>query len=112
MVFCRGCAKQISETAFVCPYCNAKQGLPANSKEPRNVVTLILVSLGWTLILWIGFVFAGSIIIGVVNHEYIARAQQLGREFSEAVAVPALLISGCVSALLTNLGVLPGSSKK
>jgi hypothetical protein len=27
MVFCRGCAKEIHETAVTCPYCGASQGV-------------------------------------------------------------------------------------
>ncbi|MCU6432491.1 NINE protein [Undibacterium sp. Jales W-56] len=30
MVFCRGCGKEIHETALSCPYCGAQQGTPPN----------------------------------------------------------------------------------
>jgi TM2 domain-containing membrane protein YozV len=47
MVFCRGCAKEIHETAPTCPQCGAPQGLPSPYRQtPRSdkdfAVTLLL----------------------------------------------------------------------
>ncbi|MYM31908.1 NINE protein [Duganella sp. CY15W] len=46
MVFCRGCGKEIHETAPTCPHCGAPQGQPVRSGPPRSdkdyAVTLLL----------------------------------------------------------------------
>lgn len=31
MVYCRGCAKELHETALICPHCGAPQGIQVNS---------------------------------------------------------------------------------
>lgn len=36
MVFCRGCAKEIHETAQVCPGCGAPQGIPKPQAMPTG----------------------------------------------------------------------------
>ncbi len=53
MVFCRGCAKEIHETAASCPHCGAPQGLAAD--KTRNTATLIVVGIGWAFIMWFAF---------------------------------------------------------
>jgi hypothetical protein len=46
MVFCRGCGKEIHETAPTCPHCGAPQALPAQHNPNRSdkdfAVTLLL----------------------------------------------------------------------
>lgn len=105
MVFCRGCAKEIHETALTCPHCGAPQGLPVT----RNTVVLVFVALGWTLVLWFLFLFLSGMVIGAMNPENAGIA---GGEFGRKASLPALLISGCVSAILTKFGILPGTGKK
>lgn len=104
MVFCRGCAKQIHESAPICPHCGAPQGLPSS----RNIVTLIFVGIGWTLVFWLTFLFLGGFLIGVAHPE---NAEQLAEEFGQTMSLPMLLISACVSGVLTKLGLLPATKK-
>jgi rRNA maturation endonuclease Nob1 len=42
MVFCRGCGKEIHETAPTCPMCGAPQVGPAQGKSNRGAGGLIL----------------------------------------------------------------------
>jgi len=108
MVFCRGCAKEIHETAQVCPHCGAPQGLSTNSNTSRNTVVLIVMAFGWTLIMWFLFLLLGGFIIGAMNPD---NAGVAGQQFGRAASVPSLLLLGCVSAILTKLGKLPGTKK-
>jgi hypothetical protein len=104
MVFCRGCGKEIHETAHTCPFCGATQGLAVQ----RNVFILILISLGWSMLFWIGFLFIGGMFIGVMNPE---NAEEAGALFGESVSIPSLLIAFIGSGVLTYFGKLPGTYK-
>lgn len=47
MVFCRGCGKEIHETAISCPHCGAQQGVPAGtSTKSQSVAVLLAAFLG------------------------------------------------------------------
>lgn len=47
MVFCRGCGKQIHQTAISCPHCGAQQTGAANaSPKSQSVATLLAAFLG------------------------------------------------------------------
>ena len=39
MVFCRGCGKEIHETAVTCPLCGASQSTPASTENGKVVYT-------------------------------------------------------------------------
>ncbi|WP_423709394.1 NINE protein [Undibacterium sp. WLX3042] len=44
MVFCRGCGKEIHETALTCPHCGAPQGTPQEtSKSDKRVLPAALL---------------------------------------------------------------------
>ena len=108
MKFCRGCAKEIHETAESCPACGAPQGLQINSKRSRNTGVLIVVACGWTLIMWMALLFFGGIIVGAMNPDNPGLS---GEQFGKAASLPVLLISGIASALFTKMGMLPGTRK-
>lgn len=42
MVFCRGCGKEIHNSATACPNCGAKQNLPGQGKRRISAVLLAL----------------------------------------------------------------------
>jgi hypothetical protein len=109
MVFCRGCAKKIHETAVNCPYCGAPQGSLSKSDSSRNVAVLVLVGIGWAVILWGMFIFTGGFVIGLMHPD---DAANLGGQFGKTMGGPILLVTSCLSALLTTLGWLPGTFKK
>jgi TM2 domain-containing membrane protein YozV len=47
MVFCRGCGKEIHDTALACPHCGAQQLIaPRKSKVVAGVLALLLGGLG------------------------------------------------------------------
>jgi TM2 domain-containing membrane protein YozV len=48
MVFCRGCGKEIHETAPTCPHCGAPQrlGYPGKNKAVAGVLAILLGGLG------------------------------------------------------------------
>lgn len=118
MVYCIGCGKQIHETAVTCPKCGAPQSLQTTptvvtsvSTEPasRNTLVLVFVALGWTLILWLAFLFIGGFIIGITHPD---TAQESGKAFGQAAGLPLLLLAGGLSTLFTVWGKLPGTKKE
>lgn len=49
MVFCRGCGKEIHETAVTCPNCGAPQKVAPDASEKTILPALLLCFfLGWT----------------------------------------------------------------
>jgi TM2 domain-containing membrane protein YozV len=48
MVYCRGCGKEIHDSAVSCPHCGAQQrvGYPGKSKVVAGVLALLLGGLG------------------------------------------------------------------
>jgi len=42
MVFCRGCGKEIHESAISCPQCGAQQVLPKSGKNESDAIKYIL----------------------------------------------------------------------
>ena len=49
MVYCRGCGKQIHETAIACPQCGAQQGLAATSSGEAMKYLLPVGRSGWAI---------------------------------------------------------------
>ena len=49
MVFCKGCGKEIHETAIACPHCGAQQGSVGISATDRRILPAFLLCffLGW-----------------------------------------------------------------
>jgi TM2 domain-containing membrane protein YozV len=49
MVFCRGCGKEIHETAIACPHCGAQQASDATSPTDKRILPAFLLCffLGW-----------------------------------------------------------------
>ncbi|MGE6387402.1 DUF4190 domain-containing protein [Pseudomonas sp. NPDC078416] len=57
MVFCRGCAKELHETAVTCPQCGASQITsatlpPANVRSPWMAIISLMLSIVCTLALF------------------------------------------------------------
>ena len=77
MVFCRGCGKEIHETALSCPQCGAAQGIPASEghAEAKNWASLTSFISGILVLLmvmsepsgkWDSDTVTGGIMFGVV----------------------------------------------
>jgi hypothetical protein len=108
-VFCRGCGKEIHETAPACPQCGAPQWLPPSPGVTRNVAKLIGLGLVSTFVLWFAALFMVGIIAGISNpNDGRAAGQRAGEEYTGLL----LLISACVSGGLTFAGLLPGTAKR
>ena len=73
MVFCRGCGKQIHETAPSCPACGALQNLPAGTAPVATMSPL------WANDLNLKLYYLGIAFLGVLNIllMYLTRANQL-----------------------------------
>ena len=75
MVFCRGCGKEIHESATSCPHCGATQAANTSGKLSSDAATLLLVESkkksGWiaALLNWVipgaGYMYCGRVLLGV-----------------------------------------------
>lgn len=52
MVFCRGCGKEIHETATSCPFCGAKQIITTESSKSRTTAAILALFLGGLGVHW------------------------------------------------------------
>lgn len=109
MVFCRGCGKEIHETAPTCPLCGGVQNLPSTKDTNPSTVTRILMGFVWVIAFWFGFLFLTGAIVGALNPDHASEAaQKAGNETSGIF----LLLSFGLSIWLTMTGKLPGTKKK
>ena len=109
MVYCRGCGKEIHETAPTCPSCGAPQNLPKPAEDGnRSTVVLVIMTAGWALIFWLGTLFVGGMFAGALATDDPSGA---GARFGEAASLPVLLLSLLVAGVLTKLGKLPGTRR-
>lgn len=108
MVFCRGCGKEIHESAPTCPLCGALQPGVARAGSGRSVGRLVLWSAVWVCVFWVVSLFVVGFVAGALNP---ADAESAGDRMGEALAGPLLLIALLVSGALTYLGKLPGTQK-
>ena len=108
MVFCRGCGKEIHETAPICPHCGAPQAIPTAVDSTRSVGKLIGWAIVWTLVFWAGSLLLVGMVAGTLNPQDASAA---GGRAGEALAGPSFLISLCLSVGLTVVGKLPGTRK-
>lgn len=106
MVYCRGCGKEIHETAVTCPHCGAPQ--IAVQACSRSVPRLIGWTIVWTVTFWFVAILMAGMVAGVLNPE---NAQAAGQKVGEALSGIFFLVSLCGSTLLTVLGKLPGTHK-
>ena len=108
MVFCRGCGKEIHETAPTCPLCGALQAGPAQARRARNAAKLLAWGFVWTCVFWVIALFLAGFAVGAMNPDDPGAA---GERIGEALALPFLLVAFALSGLLTYLGKLPGTEK-
>jgi hypothetical protein len=108
MVFCRGCGKEIHETAPTCPLCGAPQGLPPTLNPKRSTGKLIGWAIVWLIVFWFGSLFIAGAIAGVLNPQ---DAHNAGAHVGQVLSGPLFLISLCASVVLTIFGKLPGTKK-
>jgi hypothetical protein len=105
MVFCRGCGKEIHESAPFCPLCGAPQAVPPTG---RSAVKLVGLAIVWWLVFWFGSLFLAGAVAGVFNPQ---DAHEAGARAGQMLSGPLFLISLCASIVLTVLGKLPGTKK-
>jgi hypothetical protein len=108
MVFCRGCGKEIHETAPMCPLCGALQAGPTQTNSGRSVGKLLGWGFVWTCVFWVVSLFVAGVFAGVANPE---SAQATGEQLGERLAGPFFLLAILLSGLLSYLGKLPGTRK-
>ena len=108
MVFCRGCGKEIHETAPACPHCGAPQAVPAAADGKRSIGKLIGWGLVWTFVFWTGSLFIAGMIVGALNPD---DAYAAGGRAGETLGGVFFLLAVGVSVALTVAGKLPGTKK-
>jgi len=107
-VFCRGCGKEIHETAPVCPHCGAPQPISAPVESGRNVFKLVALGTLWAVALFFASMILVGIVSGLLNQKDAAAA---GQRAGELLAMPVLLLSIACAIGFTVKGWLPGTGK-
>jgi hypothetical protein len=108
MVFCRGCGREIHDTAPSCPHGGAPQFIPSAPAVTRNVAKLVGWGLVWTCVSWVATLMVVGMIAGILSP---ADADAAGKRAGAYFGGLLLLISVCVSGGLTFAGLLPGTAK-
>jgi hypothetical protein len=114
---CPKCKHSITNKEWknrTCPHCGdiSKATMHAistssSSSSSRDVVALTFVASGWALITWVGLLELSGFLVRSMNLEDTVR-----EHFYSEEPIPLLIIVGFVSALLTKIGVLPGTKIK
>ncbi|MDZ4202516.1 MAG: hypothetical protein U1C96_10265 [Gallionella sp.] len=110
MVFCKGCGKEIHETATACPQCGAPQ-VTNNNQISNDAKLMLLVEYrkksGWiaALLNWIipgaGYMYCGRTFLGIAALLFIVAAYMtIG--LLAMVFTPFLIIDGFLSARRYN----------
>lgn len=108
MVFCRGCGKELHDTAPTCPHCGAPQAIISGLGGPRSIGKLIGWCIVWTAALW----FASLVVLGVIAGAMDPQdAQAAGRRVGASMGGLLFLVAGGLSAALTIAGKLPGTRR-
>jgi len=108
MVFCRGCGREIHETAPVCPLCGAPQAFPPALGSKRSLGKLIGWAFVWTAVFWVGALFIAGFVAGALNPE---DAHAAGARAGQLLGGPLFFIALCIAVGLTVIGKLPGTKK-
>jgi hypothetical protein len=107
MVFCRGCGREIHESAPVCPLCGAPQAVPPALRS-RSLGKLIGWAFVWTSVFWVGSLFVAGFVAGYLNPQ---DAHAAGARVGQLLGVPLFFGALCVAVGLTAIGKLPGTKK-
>lgn len=108
MVFCRGCGRELHETAPSCPHCGAPQFFPPPVNSKRSVGKLIGWAFVWTFAFWFGILIVLGFVAGALHPD---APQDAGQRAGEALSGVTFLIAICFSAIFTVAGILPGTKK-
>jgi len=108
MVFCRGCGKEIHETAPTCPHCGAPQRAVEGLGGRRSIAKLIGWGFVWAMVFWATSLFLLGAIVGAMNPQDAVAA---GSKAGESMGGLFLLIAIGLSIVLTITGKLPGTKK-
>lgn len=108
MVHCRGCGKQLHESAISCPNCGASQSMPKRQPASRSGGAVFLIACGWTLLIWFALVIVISAIAAMLDPGDATAARRAGEYFSGL----AFVVAAVVAAALSITGVLPGTSRR
>ena len=88
MVFCRGCGKEIHETAISCPHCGAQQGVASKGKfgRPKTYDAVPWYRKNWFAIICFFFFVPGLLLALITGPIYYERGGQL-KTYSVAAKV-------------------------
>jgi TM2 domain-containing membrane protein YozV len=112
MVFCRGCGKEISESAPTCPHCGEQQTLSnkTNSMTGDTKVMLLIESKkksGWiaAILNWfipgVGYMYCGRVILGIIVL-LITVVVAVKAILGLFIIIPVVVIDGFLSASRYN----------
>ena len=108
-VFCRGCGKDIHDTAAECPHCGTPQWPPQASSVARNGGKLVGWAMVWTIVFWFAELVVAGMFAGILNPEDASAA---GERIGEVLGGPLFVVALCASGWMTFAGALPGTAKQ
>lgn len=108
MVFCRGCGKEIHESAKNCPHCGASQIASDGGKLSSDTATLLLIEskkkAGWiaALLNWVipgaGYMYCGRVVLGILVLFIAVGVAVATAGVGLLVMMPILIIDGFLAA--------------
>ena len=117
MIFCRGCGKEIHETASTCPHCGAPQVAINSSNQISNDAKLMLLieskkKSGWiaALLNWFfpgaGYMYCGRVALGIFALLITIGIAVATSGVGLFILIPVLFIDGFLAANRYNKKLL------
>lgn len=116
MVFCRGCGKEIHESAEICPHCGAKQVYKNNSQVSSDAKLLLLIESkkksGWiaAILNWflpgVGYMYCGRIMLGIIAMLITIGVAVATVGVGLFVLMPILIVDGFLAANRYNKKIM------
>jgi TM2 domain-containing membrane protein YozV len=123
MIFCRGCGKEIHETAETCPHCGAPQVSTNNQNQVSNDAKLMLLieskkKSGWiaALLNWflpgVGYMYCGRVVLGIFAMLFTILVAVVTYGVGLFIVIPVLIADGFLAANRYNKKLLEGLVKE
>ena len=112
MVSCRGCAREIHQSATACPGCGATPAVLSAMNAGRSIFKLVGLWLLYSVGCWFVSMFLTGVVAGVIaGGSAPPNVAAYGEQMGQLLNGPILLASIVLVAVLTVYGKLPGTAK-
>ena len=108
MVFCRGCGKEIHETAPTCPHCGAPQRGALSTASARGAIMLTIWAAVWSLVFFGLELFFITVVVNAANPTEFEAAT---KRATDVLGPGVFLVAIVLGVALSIAGKLPGPKK-